>query len=95
MSVDYTIGEDTFEGFVAYPTSAKGPLPGLLISHAWYGLGEGEMMRAEEGMRLGVRMGPALPGQGRGQVARDGALHVRLPVGAPTYTLPDHAPDPR
>ena len=46
MSVDYTVGDDTFEGFVAYPTSAKGPLPGLLISHAWYGLGEGEMMRA-------------------------------------------------
>ena len=53
MSVDYTVGDDTFEGFVAYPTSAKGPLPGLLISHAWYGLGEGEMMRAEEAAAKG------------------------------------------
>ena len=82
-------------------------MPGLLISHAWYGLGEGEMMRAEEAAAKGyAAFALDMYGKGkratsvpeamalRGELGSLGA-DVRLPVGAPTYTLPDHAPNPR
>lgn len=52
-SVNYTIGTDVFEGYVAYPTGVSGYLPGVMIVHQWYGLGENEMYRAEEAAQHG------------------------------------------
>mmetsp|Transcript_17666 Transcript_17666/g.52552 ORF Transcript_17666/g.52552 Transcript_17666/m.52552 type:complete len:360 (-) Transcript_17666:97-1176(-) len=54
MPLEYTIGDETFEGYVAFPTHGKpGGLPALAIYHAWYGLEEGEKMRAEEAAKQG------------------------------------------
>lgn len=48
MAVDYEIDGEMYEGFIAYPTDAKGMLPGLGIAPAWYGLLQSEKFRAEE-----------------------------------------------
>jgi dienelactone hydrolase len=38
--VVYKDGDTTLEGFLAYDDSMKGPRPGVLVVHAWMGLGE-------------------------------------------------------
>jgi len=46
-SLDYVIGNETFEGFYAYPASAT-TLPGLLVAHQYMGLGDMEKFRVKE-----------------------------------------------
>lgn len=53
MFLNYTIDGSVFEGYLAYPTMKAGELPGLMIVHQWYGLGENEMFRAEQAAEHG------------------------------------------
>ena len=43
----------TFEGYLAWNDEIKTPVPGVLISHAWGGLGEFEKGKARELAKLG------------------------------------------
>ena len=43
----------TFEGYLAWNDEIKGSVPGVLISHAWGGLGEFEKGKARELAKLG------------------------------------------
>ncbi|MFN0129491.1 MAG: dienelactone hydrolase family protein [Verrucomicrobiales bacterium] len=51
--IEYKIGPDVFEGFLAYDDTAAGAHPGVLIVHQWKGLGEYEQKRAEMVAKLG------------------------------------------
>jgi dienelactone hydrolase len=51
--VEYSIGDQKFEGFLAYNDAAGGPKPGVLIVHQWKGLGDYEKKRAEMLAELG------------------------------------------
>jgi dienelactone hydrolase len=44
--VEYSANGVTFEGYVAYDDAVEDQRPGILIVHAWNGLGEYEQMRA-------------------------------------------------
>jgi dienelactone hydrolase len=46
-SVDYVVGNKTFEGYFAYPASTTA-LPGLLVAHQFLGLGDMEKFRVKE-----------------------------------------------
>ena len=46
--VVYEIDGRPYEGFVAFPDTSTGAIPGLLVAHQWMGLGEMEKFRAEE-----------------------------------------------
>lgn len=45
--LDYVIGNTTFQGYYAYPSSST-PLPGILVAHQYMGLGDTEYFRARE-----------------------------------------------
>lgn len=51
--IEYKIGADVFEGFLAYDDSITAARPGVLIVHQWKGLGEYEQKRAEMVAKLG------------------------------------------
>lgn len=44
--IDYQHGAASFEAFVAWDDAARGPRPGVLVSHAWGGRGEFEENKA-------------------------------------------------
>lgn len=52
-TIEYKIGEQVFEGFLAYDDTSGAPRPGVLIVHQWRGLGEYEQKRAEMLAKLG------------------------------------------
>jgi len=64
-TIDYTQDGNTFEGFLAWDDSAGGPRPGVVISHAWGGLGAFEQERAKDIAELGY-VGFALDLYGKG-----------------------------
>lgn len=47
-TIEYKEGETTLEGLLAYDDAAAGPRPGVLVIHAWMGLGAYEKRCAEE-----------------------------------------------
>ncbi len=51
--VEYKDGDVTLEGFLAYDTSIKGKMPGVIIVHEWTGPGLYVQRRARELARLG------------------------------------------
>jgi dienelactone hydrolase len=52
-TVDYKIGNDTFEGFLAYDDATTAKRPGVVIYHAWTGIGDNERQHAEMLAKLG------------------------------------------
>lgn len=44
----YVVNGENYTGYVAYPSNASDVMPGVLIAHQWYGLGEMEQFRTEE-----------------------------------------------
>jgi len=70
MSLNYTYDGDDYEGYLAYPAGATGPLPAVMVVHQWYGLGENEMFRAEEAADKGY-VGWAIDMYGAGRRASD------------------------
>ncbi len=53
-AVDYTIGDQAFEGFFVYPHASKGKIPGVLMVHNWLGISDETKKQAERVARLGV-----------------------------------------
>jgi len=51
--VEYRDGNTILEGYLAYDDEIKGPRPGVMVVHAWRGLGEYEKRRARELAELG------------------------------------------
>ena len=53
QTVDYKIGNDNFEGYLAYDDAAKGKRPGVVIYPAWTGISDNEREHAERLAKLG------------------------------------------
>lgn len=51
--VEYKHGSTVLEGYVSYDKSAKGPRPGILVVHEWYGVNEYVKKRAQQLAQLG------------------------------------------
>jgi len=52
-TVPYTYGGVTYNGYLAYDDALKGPLPGVLVFHEWWGLNDYAKMRARKVAELG------------------------------------------
>lgn len=52
-SIAYTDGDVQLEGYYAYDDAVAGPRPGVLLVHAWWGLGNDEKARAHQLAELG------------------------------------------
>ena len=63
--VEYTHAGATLEGYMAWDETRAGPLPGVLVSHAWGGRGEFECEKARQLAELGY-CGFALDVYGKG-----------------------------
>lgn len=63
--IEYSANGVTFEGYVAYDDAVEGQRPGILIVHAWNGLGEYEQLRARMLAEMGY-VAFALDVYGRG-----------------------------
>ncbi len=51
--VEYKDGDVTLKGWVAFDDAAKGPMPGVLIIHEWWGLTDYPKTRARQLVQLG------------------------------------------
>ncbi len=51
--IEYRHGNTILEGYLAYDDQLPGPRPGVMVVHAWKGLGEYEKRRARELAALG------------------------------------------
>jgi hypothetical protein len=51
--VDYTAGGVTMKGYLAYDENVKGPRPGILVVHEWWGQNEYVRKRARMLAELG------------------------------------------
>lgn len=51
--VEYQQGDTVLEGYLAYDDTLEGQRPGVLVVHAWKGLGEYEKQRARQLAELG------------------------------------------
>jgi dienelactone hydrolase len=51
--VDYPDGDIVLQGYLAWDDAIPGPRPGVLVAHAWMGLGDYEKRRARELAALG------------------------------------------
>lgn len=53
-TVDYKIGDQSFEGIFVYPQVAKGKLPGVVMVHNWMGVSDETKKQAERVAKLGL-----------------------------------------
>src|SRR5579872_3025868 len=53
QTVDYTIGGQPFEGYLAYDDAQKGKRPGVVIYPAWTGISDNEREHAQRLAKLG------------------------------------------
>ncbi len=53
-SVDYRIGDQSFEGLFVHPQASKGKIPGVLMVHNWKGISDETKRQAERMARLGL-----------------------------------------
>ncbi len=51
--VEYTCGETVLEGYLAWDDAVKGPRPGVMVVHEWWGLNDYPKKRAEQLAALG------------------------------------------
>ena len=51
--VPYTVGEHSFEGFLAWDDSGAGKRPGILVVHEWWGLNDYARSRAKQLAAMG------------------------------------------
>jgi dienelactone hydrolase len=78
--LDHTDGEVTCEAYVAYDGSTDAQRPGVLVSHAWGGQGDGERSTAEKLAELGY-VGFALDLYGKG--VRGGSMEANAQLMQP------------
>lgn len=65
-TIDYKSGDVACKGFLAYDDSVKGPRPGVLVVHEWWGLDAYAKKRAEDIAKLGyVAFCPDMYGEGK------------------------------
>jgi len=65
-AVPYTIGQSSYEGFLAWDDSIEGKRPGILVVHEWWGLNEYARSRAEQLAALGyVALAVDMYGKGK------------------------------
>ena len=78
--LQYNDGDVVLEGMVAWDGDARGPLPGVMIAHAWGGEGDFENGKARALAELGY-VGFALDmyGKGRRGGNPDGNRHACQP----------------
>ncbi len=69
-SVEYRQGDTRLVGYLAYPKDAKGPLPGILVVHAWMGLDDYAKRRTAQLAELGY-IAFAADIYGDGKIAAD------------------------
>jgi dienelactone hydrolase len=53
-TVDYKIGDQSFEGVFVYPQASKVKLPGVLMVHNWMGVSDETKKQAERMAKLGL-----------------------------------------
>lgn len=53
-TVEYKIGDQSFEGVFVYPQASKGKVPGVLMVHNWLGVSDETKRQAERMARLGL-----------------------------------------
>jgi dienelactone hydrolase len=53
-TVDYKIGDQSFEGLFVYPQASKGKIPGVLMVHNWLGVSDETKKQAERMAKLGL-----------------------------------------
>jgi dienelactone hydrolase len=53
-TVEYKIGDQSFEGVFVYPQASKGKLPGVLMVHNWLGVSDETKKQAERMAKLGL-----------------------------------------
>lgn len=70
QAVEYQLGEQAFEGFLAWDNASQEPRPGILIVHEWWGLNDHPKKRAERLAELGY-IAFALDMYGKGKVTDD------------------------
>lgn len=64
--VDYKAGETTLKGYIAYDDAVKGPRPGVLVVHEWWGHNDYARKRADMLAALGyVALAVDMYGDGR------------------------------
>ena len=64
-TVEYRQGDAVLEGFLAYDDALTGPRPGVVVFHAWTGLGDYVKMRCKQLAELGyVAFGADIYGKG-------------------------------
>ncbi len=68
--LEYTQGDKTFEGFLAYDENATGKRPAVLVIHAWMGLDDYAKNRAKQLAELGY-VAFAMDVYGKGIRAKD------------------------
>ena len=72
--VEYKMGADVLEGYLAYDDAVKGKRPGVLVVHAWMGLDDNARHRAEMLAQLGyVAFAADIYGKGVRPTSRDEA----------------------
>ena len=64
-TLEYTVGEHTFEARLSFDETISGPRPAVLVAHAWAGLGESELGWAKELAAAGY-VGAAIDLYGKG-----------------------------
>ncbi len=52
--IEYSIGDQAFEGVFVYPQASKGKLPGVLMVPNWLGISDETRKQAERVAKLGV-----------------------------------------
>ena len=65
-TIEYPYQGMTMKGFLAYDDARKGPLPGVLVVHEWWGLNGYIRQRTEQVAKLGyIAFAPDMYGEGK------------------------------
>lgn len=93
-TIEYSQGGTTLKGYLAYDDAKKGPRPGVLVVHEWWGLNDYIKQRTRQVAALGyVAFAPDMYGDGKttsdpkvagewsGEVRKSGQLAPRAQAG--------------
>lgn len=79
--LDYVIGKETFQGYLAFEKEGPTKRPGILIAHAWMGLDEFAKEKARKLAELGyVAFAADLYGKGNRATTTEEATAFMLPL---------------
>lgn len=88
--IDYQVGEQRYQGYLAYDDSITRPRPAVMVVHEWWGVNDYVMQRAHQLAELGY-VALAIDMYGEGKVAADplqaGALMNAVLADMETATL--------